>query len=146
VTICCGKPNKERSMTKRGDQFLMHSPLSGERVIVCAGKFSGMCEFVEFHDGKPNQDISVTFPEDEIEKGGGCFNLRPIDESHPAYIKDWEKVPKMKLMGLLERASHAEENGEDPDKFMGDMIRGLHDLASEAQGGEGEDAVLDGDG
>ena len=105
---------------KIGDQFLMVNPLTRtDDVIVCiyVDREDGRGEFQEFQDGKVFP-ASVTFRQKDIDKGGGAFNLRPIDAKHPAYIKGWKKNSLIKGMALLDHmfraAEKAEESGKDP--------------------------------
>lgn len=122
-------------MTKPGDQYLIDAPFFGEQVIICisADHIDDDYHFVEVHDGSVAPGVSITFHEEDLKNGGGGFNLRPIDEKHPLYVKDWEELPQVKLGILLDKMAQDEAAGVSPDVLFDELQRGMDKMYAEEE-------------
>jgi hypothetical protein len=110
---------------KVGDQFLMVNPFTKtDDVIVCVCVCEdGSSEFTEYHDGKIFP-ASVHFKQKDIENDAGCFNLRPINDKHPAYVKDWKDNPLVDCMAMIEKM-FAGKTDEEIEAEVTKQLEGL---------------------
>jgi len=112
-------------MIKTGQQFTFDFPLGdgSKATAICCGEVEGKYEFTQYVDGEVFPG-SLTLTEEEItvEK---FFNMTPIDETHPGYVKGWDasKDPTAMLIGSLKEIEEA--GGEDSEDFFSTLATSL---------------------
>lgn len=80
-------------MIRIGDQFV--GTILGRNATLVAIGFtpdSDKMEFAVFLDGVMDPS-SFSMTAEEVESGGGHFNIRPIDSSDPSWVVDWKSHP-----------------------------------------------------
>jgi len=109
-----------KSSIKAGQQFLIDFPGKGVSVVVCTGKLEGGYDFLHYIDGEYFHGSSLRLTDKDIEQG--TFNIRPIDETHPAYIKDWEDNPMLEVFKALKKMESVGKAGGSDDECFGALF------------------------
>ena len=122
-------------MIKMGQQYTFSMPLfPGVSVAVCMGELEGEYDFLHYIDGKFFEGSSLHLSEEQIQQG--TFDIKPIDETHPAYIKDWASNPMVGLFKSLKKAEEVKKAGGSDDEFFGALMMGMMEEMGSAMTGK----------